>query len=95
MTLSFDAISRARSIAILMVGAGKVTLIERVAECLRSEELCDLPLDRLIRYVSVGQLAVYITSTCIVKSFIVLPKQGTHNVVSCIKIHVTIKNCNL
>ena len=52
MTLSFDAISRARSVTVLVVGAGKGTVMERVAQCLRLEELCDLPLARLVRYVS-------------------------------------------
>ena len=52
MTLSFDAISRARSVAVLVVGAGKRAVMERVAQCLRLEELCDLPLARLVRYVS-------------------------------------------
>ena len=62
ITLSFDAILRARSIAVLVVGVGKVTLMDRVAECLRLEDFCDLPLARLISSASVGQLAVYISS---------------------------------
>ena len=66
MTLSYDAFLRARSIAVLVVGAGKMTLMERVAECLRSEELSDLPLARLITFASAGQLAMYISSEIIV-----------------------------
>ena len=62
MTLSFDAVLRARSIAVIVMGAGKVTLMDRVAECVKLEEFCDLPLARLINSVSVGQLAVYISS---------------------------------
>lgn len=59
MSLSFDVISRARSIAVVVVGAGKMALMDRVTECLRLEDFCDLPLARLISSPSVGQLAVY------------------------------------
>ena len=61
MTLNCDVILRARSIAILVVGAGKVTVMERVAECLRLGDTCDLdlPLAKLISSASVNQLAVY------------------------------------
>ena len=58
MTLSFDVISRARSIAVLMMGVGKVTLMDTVAEYLRLEELCDLPLARLNISISMDRLAV-------------------------------------
>ena len=60
MTLSYDAILRARSISVLVVGTEKVALMDRVAECLRLEDFCDLPLTMLISFASVDQLAVYI-----------------------------------
>ena len=61
MTLNLDAISRARSIAVLVIGAEKVTLMDRIAECLRLEELCDLPLARLISSASFGRLVMYVS----------------------------------
>jgi 6-phosphogluconolactonase len=62
MSLSFDAISRARSIAVLVMGAGKETMMERVAQCLRLEGHCDVPLARLLSYISMDRLAVYVAS---------------------------------
>ena len=62
MTLSFNTILRARSIAVIVMGVGKMTLMDRLAECLKLEELCDLPLARLISSVSESQLAVYYIS---------------------------------
>lgn len=61
MTLSFDAILRARSITVIVVGAGKRTVMKRVAQCLRLEEhQCDLPLARLVSNISMDRLAVYV-----------------------------------
>jgi hexose-6-phosphate dehydrogenase len=62
MTLSFDAILQARSVAVLVMGAGKETVMERVAQCLRLEGHCDIPLARLLNYISMDRLAVYVTS---------------------------------
>ena len=63
MTLSFDAILRARSVTVLVVGAGKRTVLERVAQCLRLEEgQCNFPLARLVSNVSMDRLVVYVAS---------------------------------
>ena len=62
MTLSLDAVLSAESILVIVTGAEKATLLERVVECLKLEMLCDLSLVRLMRSATLGQLALYIDS---------------------------------
>ena len=62
MTLTLDAILKARSIAVIFIGAEKKSLLDKVRECLELEELCDLPLVKLLKSTSVYQLSLYIDS---------------------------------
>ena len=62
MTLGFDAILNARHITIIVSGAEKKQLLDKLAECIRLEEHCDLPVLELSRSTSSSQLSWYIDS---------------------------------
>ena len=67
MTLSYDAIRNARSIAVIVTGSEKRSLWDRqrVADCLKLEQLCDIPLLRLIRSALHDRFSLYIDSAII------------------------------
>ena len=62
MSLSWEAILRARSIGVVVTGSGKKALLELVVDCLKLEEACDLPLVKLIMSALSGRLTLYVDS---------------------------------